>query len=332
MEKKKIMVVEDERIVARDIARQLIELGYEVVATAYSGEEAIEKAGEVHPDLVLMDIVLAGKMDGTEAAEKIMAASDIQVVYLTSYADEKTFARAKITGPSGYLLKPVDKRQLQVTIELALHRHTINMNLEKNHIRIYQSVKGMIEAIAETVELRGPYTQGHHERVGKLAAALAREMDLTDFQTEGIELASSIYDIGMVNIPVDILQEAERLEGIKLSIYQTYPGAAYDTLKKIESIWPIADIVLQHRELYDGSGFPRGIKGEAILMEARILAIALALEDLTTHRSYRNAFPLSEALEKISSPSCTKYDPRVVAACLRLFREQGFKLDKAIFQ
>jgi HD-GYP domain-containing protein (c-di-GMP phosphodiesterase class II) len=150
---------------------------------------------------------------------------------------------------------------------------------------------------------------------------------LTDFQVEGIELASCIYDIGMVNIPADILQEAKRLEGIKLTIYQNYPEAAYDTLKKIECIWPIADIVLQHRECYDGSGFPRGIKGEEILIEARGLAVAVALEDLTTHRSFRNAFPLSEALEKISSNSGSKYDSEVVAACLKLFHEKGYRFN-----
>ena len=142
MEKKRIMVVEDERIVARDLARQLTDMGYDVVATAYSGEEAVEKAGELHPDLVLMDIVLAGKMDGIQAAEKIKAISGIPVVYLTSYADDKTFGRAKLTGPSGYILKPVEKKQLHVAIELALHRQGIELNLQKNHARIYDIHEG----------------------------------------------------------------------------------------------------------------------------------------------------------------------------------------------
>jgi putative two-component system response regulator len=325
MDKTKIMIVEDEGIVANDIARQLTDMGYDVVATVYSGEAAVDKAREVHPDLVVMDIVLAGKMDGIEAAEKIKASADIPVVYLTAYADEKTLGRAKISGPSGYVLKPVEKKQLHVAIELALHRHGIELNLQNNHTRIYGSMKGMIDAIGETIELRGPYTAGHHERVSRLATAIAREMGLTDLHVEGIELASAIYDIGTVNIPVEILQDAERLEGIKLTIYQSHPEAAYDTLKKIECIWPIADIVLQHRECYDGSGFPRRIKGEAILIEARVLSVAVVLEDLTTHRSYRNAFPLNEALEKISSQSGIKYDSGVVAACLNLFNERGYK-------
>jgi putative two-component system response regulator len=327
MEKKKIMVVEDERIVARDLARQLTDLGYDVVATAYSGEEVVDKLQEAHPDLVLMDIVLAGKMDGIQAAEKIAALSGPPVVYLTSYADDKTFGRATLTGPSGYILKPVEKKQLHVTIELALQRKGIELSLQKNHARMYKSMKGMIDTIAEMIESRASFTHGHHERVSRLAVAIAREMGLTDFQVEAIDLASAIYDIGMVNVPSDILHKAGRLEGIKLTMYQTYPGAAYDILKKIECIWPLADIVFQHRECYDGSGFPRGIKGEAILIEARILAVAHALEDLTTIRSYRSAFPLNEALEEVSSHSGSKYDPVVVAACLSLFREKGFKFE-----
>jgi putative two-component system response regulator len=327
MDQTNIMVVEDERIIADDIARQLTNMGYNVVATAYSGEEAVEKARELHPDLVLMDIVLAGKIDGIQAAKKIKAIVDIPVVYLTAYADKKTLGRAKLTGPSGYVLKPVEKRQLNVAIELALHRHNADSSLKKNHARIYGSMKGMIDAIAETVELRGPYTAGHHKRVSQLASAIAREIGLSDFQVEGIELASRIYDIGMVNIPADILREGERLEGIKLTIYQAYPEAAYDTLKKIECIWPIAYIVLQHCECFDGSGFPQGIKGEEILIEASVMAVAVAMENLTTHRSFRNAFPISEALENISSHSGSKYDPKVVVACLRLFKEKGYKME-----
>ena len=325
MEKKKIMVVENERIVAHNLARQLTDLGYDVVATAYSGEEAVDKFREVHPDLVLMDIVLAGEMDGIQAAETIASLSGAPVVYLTAYADDKTFSRATLTSPFGYIMKPVKKEQLYVAIELALHRQSIELNLRKNHARIYSSMKGMIGAIAETIERRGPYTEGHHERVSRLAVAIARELGLTDFQVEAIELASRIYDIGMVNIPADILQEAGRLEGLKSAIYQTYPEAAYDTLKKIECVWPLAYIILQHRECYDGSGFPRGIKGEAILIEARILAVAHALEDLTTNRSYRNAVTLKQALDEIKSHRGSQYDPDVVDACLMLFQEKGYK-------
>lgn len=112
-----------------------------------------------------------------------------------------------------------------------------------------------------------------------------------------------------------------------LTFYQTYPQLSHDILKGVDFPWPVADIVLQHRECLDGSGFPHGVKGEDILIEARILGVADAIEDLTCHRAFRNAFPVNEALEEISSHSGTRHEPEVVAACLRLFKEKGYKMD-----
>ena len=319
------MVVEDEAITAFGISELLRCLGYEVVFIAISGEIAIEKARELHPDLVLMDIKLAGKMDGIQVAEKIKEFADIPVVYLTAYADRETLGRAKITSPAGYVLKPVENKQLYVAIEMALHRQSIDLGLQKNHALIYESMKGMIKAVAGTIELRGPYAKGHHKRVARLSIAIAQEMGLTDFQVEGIELASLVYDVGLVNIPTDILQDIEHLEDLKLAMYQSYPEIAHEALKKIECVWPIADIVLQHRELLDGSGFPRGIKGEAILIQARILSVAVVTEDWMTRRMDRNAFPIDETLGMISAQRGAKYDSQVVDACLKLFNEKGFK-------
>lgn len=128
MDKTRIMVVEDEAIVAHDIARKLRDMGYDVVAIEYSGEAAVEKAKEVRPELVLMDIVLSGQMDGIEAAEKIKATADIPIVYATAAVDEKTLNRTKISGPSEYIQKPVDKKQIHAAIKLALNKHSTNGN------------------------------------------------------------------------------------------------------------------------------------------------------------------------------------------------------------
>ena len=198
--------------------------------------------------------------------------------------------------------------------------------LQESHAKLEKNLKEAINVISETIEWKGPYAPGHHCHVSALASAIAQEMGLTDFQAQGIELAAAVYDIGLIDIPIEFLQDNERLEGLKLTMYQGYPQAGYDALKKLEFPWPIADIILQHRECFDGSGFPRGTKGEEILIEARILAVAAAMEDLTTHKSYRNAFPLNEALEEISTNSGKKYDPEVVSACLKLFKEKKYKI------
>jgi hypothetical protein len=199
--------------------------------------------------------------------------------------------------------------------------------IQESHVRLERNLKGAIDVISETIEAKGPYVPGHHRHISALTSAIARELGLTDFQVQGIELAAAVYDIGLMTIPIEFLQDSERLDGVKLTLYQGYPKTGHDALKKIEFPWPIAEIILQHRECYDGSGFPQGIRGEEILIEARILAVANALVDLTTHKSFRNAFPVFEALEKISSHSGAKYDPDAVAACLRLFKEKGYTME-----
>ena len=141
-------------------------------------------------------------------------------------------------------------------------------------------------------------------------------------------MAAHVYDIGLVSMPVSIIQDSGQLTGLMLSLYRRYPQYSYDILNEVTCLWPIADIALQHCECYDGSGFPRGIKGEDILTDARILTVAVAIEDLTSHRSFRNAFPLKQALDEISAYRGSKYDPDIVAACLRLFNEKGYKMEE----
>lgn len=198
--------------------------------------------------------------------------------------------------------------------------------LQRIHAALERNMKGALDVLSETIERKGPYAIGHHRRVAALASAIAREMRLPEFQAKGIELAAAVYDIGLMTIPLEFLQDRDQLDGIKLMMYQGYPQAGHDALKKIESPWPIAEIILQHRECFDGSGFPQGLKKANILIEARVLAVADAVEDLTTHRSYRNAFSLDQALESISPHNGSKYDPEVVAGCLRLFKEKGYKM------
>jgi response regulator RpfG family c-di-GMP phosphodiesterase len=206
-------------------------------------------------------------------------------------------------------------------------RKKAEKSLLESHANLERNLKGTIDVLSETIEGKGSYAPGHHRRVAALASAIAREMGLTPFQVQGIELAAAVYDIGLINIPLEFLQDANRLEGLKLTLYQGYPQAGHDSLKRIEFPWPIADIILQHRECFDGSGFPQRIKGDVILIEARVLAVADAIEDLTIHRSYRNALPLNKALEEVSSQSGSKYDPEVVAACLKLFKKNGYKME-----
>jgi PAS domain S-box-containing protein len=183
-----------------------------------------------------------------------------------------------------------------------------------------------VRAMASIVETRDPYTAGHQHGVADLARAIAAEMNLAEAQIEGIHMAGTIHDIGKISVPAEILTKPGKLTEIEYGLVKTHPLAGYDILKDIEFPWPVADTVLQHHERIDGSGYPEGLKGEAILPEARILAVADVVEAIASHRPYRPALGIEAAIEEIYKNRLILYDSNVVDACIRLFREKGYKL------
>jgi len=181
-----------------------------------------------------------------------------------------------------------------------------------------------IKIIAGTVEMRDPYTAGHQLRVSELAVAIGREMSLPEDQVEGIRLAAIIHDLGKITLPGEILSKPGRLSPIELQLIQTHAQAGRDLLKDVQFPWPIADIIWQHHEHLDGSGYPRGLEGPHILLEARILTVADVVEAVASHRPYRAALGIGAALQNIRRGRGKLYDPAVVGACLRVFRKGGF--------
>ena len=318
-----VLIVEDETVISRDIQNKLQGLGYDAPLIVHSGEDAVEKAGELRPDLVMMDIVMDGGIDGIEAADQIRKNFNIPVIYLTAYADEETLERAKITEPFGYIVKPFDERELRSTIEMALYKY-------KNAEKFIVSMEKTINALALALEMRDPYTAGHQKRVAQLAGAIAGEMNRPYDEVRGIRLAALIHDIGKIQVPSEILSKPGKLTEIEFELIKSHSQVGYDILKEIEFPWPIADIVYQHHERLDGSGYPRGLKGDEIMLQARIIAVADVVEAMSSHRPYRAALGTEEALAELKEKRGISYDPDVVDACLRLFKEKGFKLeDKA---
>jgi PAS domain S-box-containing protein/putative nucleotidyltransferase with HDIG domain len=457
MTKTKILVVEDESIVARDIRNMLLGMGYAVADVVPTGEEAVVVAGEKLPDLALVDVRLQGDMTGVEAADHIYSEYNIPIVYLTAYADESTLQRAKVTEPFGYLLKPFEERELQTTIEIALYKFEMEMKLRNRerwlttilqsvgdgvvatdergrirfmnpfaqdlsgwsqekaigrelkdvfliqnetngkhlHIPIEKILKGQkyklasevilrsktgsktnvlqnatsireesgkisgvvlafsdisrsklaeeelkkswekqksamegtVQAMAFTIETRDPYTAGHQRRVTKLACAIADEMKLSGNEKEGVRLAGGLHDLGKIYVPAEILAKPGKLSPVEYNIIKTHPQVGFDILKSIEFPWPIAEFVLQHHERMDGSGYPNGLTGEDIHLEARILAVADVIEAMATHRPYRAALSIEAALDEIISNQESKYDKDVVNACLNVFKKKKFAFD-----
>jgi PAS domain S-box-containing protein/putative nucleotidyltransferase with HDIG domain len=580
MTKARILIVEDERIVAADIQRSLEGIGYSVVDAVATGTDAVTSARDHRPDLILMDVVLEGEKSGIQAADEIRQRFRIPVIYLTAYADENILHKAKETEPYGYILKPFDNRELHGTIEMALQRHSAEKALreseekyrhlveqslqglmilqgqkprivfanstlcamtgygieelysltaqqtaelmhsedceriqsiyrqrlngqasgqpseariirkdgevrwlqifascighngeqalqvscidvtdrkqaeealkeserryrvlfetspdgivtsdlqgrileanqafqgmldyrldelqsmtyrqitpanggheETKHIKAnwkkgsgtfekeylrkdgavfpvalsgwvikdekgrpkklgmfvrditqrkqaekdlrqsYEKLSRLIEEIVETlasaVEMRDPYTAGHQRRVAVLACTIAERLKIPRNKIQGLRMAALIHDIGKIYVPAEILNRPGVLNDNEFNLIKSHSQAGYDLLKSIEFPWPVVEIVLQHHERLNGSGFPQGLKGEQILLEARILAVADVVEAMSSHRPYRPAHRIQKTLEELRARRGTLYDPQVVDACLALYEEEGFAL------
>jgi len=437
MDNIRILIVEDESLVARDIENMAVSQGYEVCGIASTGDQAIEMAAESQPDLVLMDVVIKGSLDGISAAEKIWESYRIPIIYVTAYADEHTLKRARLTEAFGYILKPFDERELKIAIEMAYYKSRMGMKLHEReewlstllksigdgviatdksgvisfmnplaerltgwhheealkqplrevfrtvvsregdepeivlwarngkkfsieetsmpmsdgrhnssgHVlvfrdvtarrsaekelkesweKLHEALEGTIQAMALTIEIRDPYTAGHQRRVSKLSCAIAQDLGMSEFQVEGLRVAGDIHDIGKIYVPAEILSKPGQITAIEYGIIKTHPQVGFDILKTIKFPWPVAQIVLQHHERLDGSGYPMGLTSDQIVKEARILTVADIVEAMSSHRPYRPAQGIDKALAEVVQNKGRFYDTDAVDACVKLFQENRF--------
>ncbi len=216
------------------------------------------------------------------------------------------------------------KKQFQAIYQDITEQKKANEELRKTLIGQSHALEGIIRVLSVTTEKRDPYTAGHQERVADLARAIGREMGLAAERVEGLRTAGLIHDIGKMSIPAEILSKPTRLTELEYKLIQSHPQIGLEILRGIDFFWPLAKIVLQHHERMNGSGYPQGLQGEAILLEARILAVSDVVEAMVSHRPYRPALGIEAALEEIEKNKGLLYDADVVSACLTLFREKGF--------
>jgi len=316
---RKIFVVEDDALTAAQLQQHIEQMGYQLAGKADNAETALEQIEQTKPDLVLMDIRLNGAMDGVQAAAKLQADGALAVIYLTAYAEDEILARAKLTEPFGYLLKPFSAQGLKAGIETGLYRS----DMQRKQQRILDAV---VDTITKLVKLHDPLIDDVQAHAGVLAEALATELHLRGQEAKGIRLAALLHGVGLVAIPADLFYRRTPLQGAERELFQTHPEVAFRLLKDIEFPFPVAEMVYQHMERLDGSGFPRKLSGAAILPGARVVAVACKVVKSLTPRGAKAALSVDRTLKQLEAGRGRLFDAEAVDACVRLFREKGFSL------
>jgi len=201
--------------------------------------------------------------------------------------------------------------------------------LEKSREQLRMGLIGTVVAVSRAVGARDPYTAGHQQRVSQLSRAIAQEMELDAEQIEGLRLGATIHDIGKIYLPAEILSKPAKLTDIEFALVKSHSQVGYDILKDVSFPWPVADIAHQHHERLDGSGYPQGLKGDEICLEARIVAVADVVEAMASHRPYRPSLGIDVALNEIKSKRGKWFDPDAVDACVKLFRKKDFSFESS---
>ncbi|KAB2889760.1 MAG: response regulator [Desulfobulbaceae bacterium] len=310
---------------------------------AKKGSAALEYVERFRPDLILLDIMMP-EMDGYEVCARLKAnpeTSSIPVIFLTAMQDTTNKTRGFEAGAVDYITKPFHVAEVKARIQTHLMLEEMKAQLRAQNVLLEQKVEektaelqqmlnGSICSMAQMVEIRDPYTAGHQQRVALLACAIAEKMGLSAHIIEGIRIAGILHDVGKIRIPVSILSRAGQLLDAEHEVIKIHPQISFEILKSIPFPWPVAHMVFQHHERLDGSGYPLGLKGDEILLESRILAVADVTEAKSSFRPYRPALGIEVALDEIRQGRGTIYDADAVDICVDLFTNQKFAFDYSL--
>ncbi len=332
--RRNILIVDDEESIRNLLRRILEKEGYHCISAA-DAEEASILLSENIVDLVISDINMPVR-SGIQLLDEIRREHpNIGTIIITGNRDREIADMAISIGAYGYLFKPFEKDQVLVSVKDALRRRMIEIqnrfeieNLESDiedkrqslvnaNISLTLMVNGIIRAMSKAVESRDPYTAGHQQRVADIAVVIAARMDFPKERIMYLKMAGSIHDIGKISVPAEILSKPCRLSQSEMNIIREHPLTGYEILKEIEFPCPLAEIVYQHHERIDGSGYPNGLKGDHIYLDAKILAVADVLEAMASHRPYRPSLGISIAMEELTKNKGRFYDPMVVDVCCR---------------
>ena len=368
----RLLMVEDEKIdqerFIRYVKKEKLPYDYDIASTL---KEAIDFIKKKEYDLVITDFklpdgtgleifkhldnitpVIVSTGSGNEevavefmkkgAYDYIIKDPDQYYVKIIPLAIEKVL---KLRS-SEKALEDFNKNLKIIVAERTVKLNTINVELQKEikqrknaevelkkYLDIWKKLlKDFIFAMEKAVEVRDPFTAGHQYKVGELVIEIAREMGYDEDRVNGVYLAALIHDIGKVYVPAQILTKPSTLSSVEFQLIQTHPDVGYEILNQIDFPWPLAEIIRQHHERMDGSGYPNGLKNDKILEEAKIISVADVVEAISSHRPYRPAHGIEKALEEIEKNKGILYDKQIVEICLTLFNKKNFKFSKGMLE
>ncbi len=335
METEKILIVDDEEPIREVVSTMLEAQGFRC-STVSNGRVAQEQIPKFTPDLILSDMIMP-EMDGIKLLEWMREYDpDVPVIIVTAIHDISTALEAIRRGAYDYILKPFEKDQLYLGVRRALqHRRLVleNRNYQRNLedlveertaqlsgalTQLEQSYDDTLEALGSALDLRDAETEGHCQRVTAFTISIAKAMQVSPEYLPVLARAAFLHDIGKMAIPDGILRKPGPLNDDEKQIMRTHCEIGYNMLTRIPFLRDAAEIVLAHQEFYDGTGYPRGLRGDEIPLGARIFAVADALDAMLSDRPYRRALPMSYGAEEIRRCSGTQFDPKVVEVFLAM--------------
>ncbi|MGB3210631.1 MAG: HD domain-containing phosphohydrolase [Desulforhopalus sp.] len=307
---------------------------------AKTGENALRYAAKYRPNLILLDIMMP-EMDGYEVCTRLKENPDTQsipLIFLTARSETVDKTKAFEMGAVDYITKPFHAAELKARVQTHIALEEMKTQLlsqnvllegmvERKTIELQEMLQGSIYSMALMAEIRDPYTAGHQQRVAQLACAIAVKMGLSEEIVEGIRIAGILHDVGKIRTPVSILNRTGHLLDAEKEVIKIHPEISFEILKNIPFPWPCAQIVFQHHERLDGSGYPLGLRGDQMLLESKILAVADVTEATSSFRPYRPAQGIETALDELRKHRGTLFDAEVVDVCLELFESGAFQFD-----
>ena len=316
-----------------DVELEIQELkrkGFEIDYVCVDNEEDFKTGIANKPNMILVDCSIA-TFDCQDVLE--IDRKGIPLIIVSGTIGEEFAVECMRAGATDYVLKnnldrlgTVVKRALDEVQTYKRSRES-EKALKKRTEELQAALEGVVSSLTATVEYRDKYTAGHQQRTANLAEVIAKEMGLGKNISTSVYIAGMLHDIGKIAIPVEILNKPDLLNKAEFEIVKEHPKVGYNILKSIKFPWPVAEIVLQHHERMDGSGYPKGLKSNDIMIEAKILGVADTVEAMTFRRPYRAAIGIDGALREINFNKNKIYDPEVVDICSKVFENEIFKFD-----